>query len=765
MADRVGKEVEAFAERVDHWHTHGNEDEKAKYQTTLRMVGNFKDLAESAVKELKRQNDDENKGELNKSVRRRIEKLAEMPNLNSGEDVGQSFQSVITSIEPRSLPDSTNVQELRQWQAEVATWNLVEIIIRHYHPEPGTDVVADKQKHLDQVGGGLRYCPNSEIWNRFLLEDDQAKEKELVMRWLEKTAKSSESAVESIIEQLEAQSGKDTNTWTSGWLDTKSNLKQTKRINGLDHPIDPASGAATNLMTKDKSKKLVTHLDPDAPTRQNRDLEKSDDYYERTLWMVCYEMMRRGVPWEEIAEWCKERNEAWRGVSIGAAYESHDGGPNVAGPTLGFLFRRMCFYAARGARNPYEGAVYGLLSGHMDRVETVCRTWDDHLYARYNSLLLSRFDEYLQNNPTPRISPDMARKFVFQDEVAKVGDWASSSRNVVDLLKQQKTTSFLATSPMKLIQGSLISRNVDELVYKVGVAIAMLFQKDERPVNLMIDPESDPQDPGAKIANAQRSIIAEDHYQSLATDPNALRILVHIFITLRRGLKLFNMEEYSQWAAMDNVILAYIEFLRVTKRISLIPLYAAQLDGERSAHCLARILPGIKNAEEQQEYIKLMRLYRLDIDTIITENCALAIKNAGLDVPHDKHISRFEMLESTAATEILWPHKRIKAQFHGLDIEPKEEALIESLRWWNNVEKETTQTFQDLEESLKSLLRKVCRQLRNGLSLISFDSQRSCRRCREPCCRVERRVSISHPNTGPLRLPLRLHPAGHRGPR
>ena len=765
MADRVGKEVEAFAERVDHWHTHGNEDEKAKYQTTLRMVGNFKDLAESAVKELKRQNDDENKGELNKSVRRRIEKLAEMPNLNSGEDVGQSFQSVITSIEPRSLPDSTNVQELRQWQAEVATWNLVEIIIRHYHPEPGTDVVADKQKHLDQVGGGLRYCPNSEIWNRFLLEDDQAKEKELVMRWLEKTAKSSESAVESIIEQLEAQSGKDTNTWTSGWLDTKSNLKQTKRINGLDHPIDPASGAATNLMTKDKSKKLVTHLDPDAPTRQNRDLEKSDDYYERTLWMVCYEMMRRGVPWEEIAEWCKERNEAWRGVSIGAAYESHDGGPNVAGPTLGFLFRRMCFYAARGARNPYEGAVYGLLSGHMDRVETVCRTWDDHLYARYNSLLLSRFDEYLQNNPTPRISPDMARKFVFQDEVAKVGDWASSSRNVVDLLKQQKTTSFLATSPMKLIQGSLISRNVDELVYKVGVAIAMLFQKDERPVNLMIDPESDPQDPGAKVANAQRSLTAEDHYQSLATDPNALRILVHIFITLRRGLKLFNMEEYSQWAAMDNVILAYIEFLRVTKRISLIPLYAAQLDGERSAHCLARILPGIKNAEEQQEYIKLMKLYRLDIDTIITENCALAIKNAGLDVPHDKHISRFEMLESTAATEILWPHKRIKAQFHGLDIEPKEEALIESLRWWNNVEKETTQTFQDLEESLKSLLRKVCLQLRNGLSLISFDSQRSCRRCREPCCRVERRVSISHPNTGPLRLPLRLHPAGHRGPR
>ncbi|KAF2800065.1 nuclear pore complex protein-like protein Nup107 [Melanomma pulvis-pyrius CBS 109.77] len=701
MADRVGKEVEQFAERVDHWHTHGNEDKKAKYQTTLRMVGKFRDLADSTIKELKKQSDAENKGELNKSVRRRIKTLAELPNMRPGDDLGMPFQSVVPSIESRSTPEASNVRELRQWQAELATWDLVRIIIEQYHPEPGTNVVAEKQARLAQVGGAKRYCPNSEIWNRFLLEDDQAKEKVVVLRWLQQTAERSESAVESITEQLKALSGKDTNTWTSGWLDTKSRIKQEKRLQALEDPLDPAVG----LMSSDRSTKLVTQLDPDVPTRQSRDLEKADEYYERALWMVCYEMMRRGVPWEDIADWCKERNETWRGVSIGAAYESHpDGGPNLAGPTVGYLFRRACFYAARGARTPYEGAVYGLLSGHLARVETVCRTWDDHLYARYNSLLLSRFDVYLQKADTPRVSHQLAQKFIFQDEVAKMGDWESSTRHVVNILKQQEATAAESLSPMKLIQGSLISRDVGKLVFKVGVAIAILFQEDDRPVNLIIDPESHPHTPGPKTPNAQRTITAEAYYQSLAADPDALRILVHIFITFRMGLGLLSTQRYDQWAAMDNVIVAYIEFLRISKRISLIPLYAAQLSGDRGVHCLARILPGIKNDEEQKNYITLMGSYRIDVISVIAENCSLAIRGTGLDPSGAKHISKIELLEPTNESDYLWPGQRIHGEFPGLEINPKEEAMIESLQWWNHLDKESAQTFVDLQESLEYFL-------------------------------------------------------------
>ncbi len=387
MADRVGKEVEKFAERVDHWHTHGNDSRKAKYQTTVKMVGKFKDLAESQVKELKKVNAAENKGDLTKSVRRRIQNMAEAPDNTSQGALGQSFQSIAPSVDPSSTTASKNLQELRQWQAELATWELLRLIIDHYHPEPGTDVVAAKKAQLAKLGGATWDQRNSEIWDRFLLEDDQAKEKAIIRRWLEQTAQNSESDIESITAELESSSGKGTHTWTSGWQDTKSKIKHAKRLEGTDQPLHAET---TNIRTTDKTANLITQLDPDASARQKRVLEKTDEYYERALWMVCYEMMRRGVPWKQIVEWCHDRNEGWRGVSVGAAYEAHpDGGPNVAGPTVGYLFRRMCFYAARGARIPYEGAVYGLLSGDLKQAQSVSRSWDDHLYAHYNALLLS----------------------------------------------------------------------------------------------------------------------------------------------------------------------------------------------------------------------------------------------------------------------------------------------------------------------------------------------------------------------------------------
>ena len=274
MAERVGKEVEKFAERVDHWHVHGNESKKAKYQTTVKLVGKFQDVAESHVKELKRTTEAENKGSLSKTVRRKIQSMADASD-NAGQSVfGQSSQSVIPSIESSAVPDSASVRELREWQAELATWKLLKLVIEHYNPEPGTDVAAEKQTRLEQVGGNARYCKNSEIWDRFLLEDDQAKEKALVLRWLEQTARDSDSDVKAIITGLEEHSGKGAHTWTSGWLETKTKIKQAKRMDDTDQPLKPIN---SNLKTSDRTANLVTQLDPDAPSRQKRALERSDE--------------------------------------------------------------------------------------------------------------------------------------------------------------------------------------------------------------------------------------------------------------------------------------------------------------------------------------------------------------------------------------------------------------------------------------------------------------------------------------------------------
>ncbi|KAF2009932.1 nuclear pore complex protein-like protein Nup107 [Aaosphaeria arxii CBS 175.79] len=686
MADRVGKEVEKFAERVDHWHTHGNDDAKAKYQTTLRMVGKFKDLAEATVKDLKKQSDADNKGDLDQSVRRRIQTMATAASREKGGDDDGVFQSVLPSVESsNAIANSSDVQELRQWQAEVATWKLLSLIIEHNYPEPGTDPKVVKQERLEGLEATHRYSPNSEIWDRFLLEDDQAKEKQLILKWLEQTAKDSESDIGSITAQLEAESGKGTNTWTSGWLDTKSKVKQAKRSQISDQllPKDTPLRNSEGLP-------LLTRLDPDAPVRDSRKLERSDEYYERALWMVLYEMVRRGVPWSEICEWCRDRNEAWRGVSIGAAYESHpEGAPNLSGPTVGYLFRRMCLYASRGAPSPYEAAVYGLLCGDLKEVEPVCRGWDDHLYARFNALLLSRFDEYLLKNHSNKVPPTLGNKFTFKSALTDVGSWESSTTRVIQLLGQQKATASQSLSPMKLIQGHIISNAVEELVFHVGAAFTVMLKQDKRPTTLLMIPET------------AKNLFFVKHFAALANDPHAFRTLVHVFIVFRKGLRLFEEDGTDRWDIMDNTIATYIEFLRVTKRISLIPLYAAQLSEGRAIHCLARVLPDINNPEERERMIGLMRQYRIDESLVISQNVVLTINRIRKRYA-DKRISRYTILRPM--DHYLWPGQCIMRDFPGLDISTEEESLIESLRWYLHLEKDMVDTFEYLTTAMKNLL-------------------------------------------------------------
>jgi nuclear pore complex protein Nup107 len=714
MADRVGKEVEKFAERVDHWHTHGNESDRAKYQTTVKLVGKFKDVAEGQVKELRKANDAENKGSLSKSTQRKIQKMADASESHNQSLFGQSSQSIFPSIESSSAPESANIRELREWQAELATWKLLERIIEHYHPGPGADVDAEKQARLDKVGGTARYCKNSEIWDRFLLEDDQAKEKAIVLRWLEETARNSESDVDAIVKGLEEHSGRGAHTWTSGWLETKAKIKHVKRMEGTSQPLNPNNA---NIQSTDKTATIVTQLDPDAPSRQKRTLEKNDEYYERSLWMVAYEMMRRGLPWKQIVAWCQERNESWRGVSIGAAYEHHpEGGPNVAGPTVGYLFRRMCFYAARGARIAHEGAVYGLLSGDLKQVQAVCRSWDDHLHAYYNALLLSRFDSYLQKTQPHRVTDSLAHKFLFQDAVANIGDWETSPQKVIGLLKQQKSTAGQAVSPIKLIQGALIGRDADGLMLKVGVALADMFERDERPHSLIIHPDSSEEDRGPKPVGDDRTYTAEQCYRTLASDPHAFRILVHVFIILRNGLHTLFEDTHQDkpFLAMDNVICAYIEFLRITRRFDTIPLYAAQLIEERAAYTLARILPDIKNSSEQRTCVALMEQYRIDVFQVVSQSFTFASRDSGFthftQEGYSKitnPIKRFKILErvNTPHDQTLWPGVRVKRTFDGSDITPQDEIIIDALQWYTYVGKDYEQTFEHLNNGLTIFLR------------------------------------------------------------
>jgi nuclear pore complex protein Nup107 len=284
-------------------------------------------------------------------------------------------------------------------------------------------------------------------------------------------------------------------------------------------------------------------------------------------------------------------------------------------------------------------------------------------------------------------------------------------------LKQHKASSGLAIAPIKLIQGALIGQSMEELVHMVGTALADMLQNDERPGNLMIHPESAENDAGPKPASGQRTVTADRYYQTLVSDPHAFRTLVHIFIALRGGLDMLNTEDLPQRLAMDNVIAAYIEFLRLGKRIQLIPLYAAQLPEARQGYCLARVLPDIKNRDEQRNCIALLDLYRVDTVEVVAQSFLLAFHHSGFTHFDDegntvitKPINRFHLLESTASMEqhkrFLWPGLRIKPQFDGAETDPKDEGIIDAVYWYNYLGTEADQTFEHLKNALTIFLRK-----------------------------------------------------------
>jgi len=678
MADRVGKEVEKFAERVDHWYTHGNETATAKYHTTLRLVSKFKDHADATVEALKKQNAVENRGELAKDVQRRIQSLAGTPR-RSVEDEDEESDLDLTVI-PESI--SLTVQDLRQWQSEAATWDLLRIIIELYYPAPGVTLEAARKKGSAENKNIYRYTPEIEIWERFILEDDKAKEKQMILKWLEKAADSNESDIESITEQLESESGKGTSTWSSGWLDTRAKIKQEKRLRQLDYPLGVDMPPIKN---SDKTQLLATQLDPDAPFRQRRTLEKSDDYYERAIWMACYEMLRRGIPWKEICEWCKERNEGWRGLSMGAAYEHQgDALTCLSGPNVGGLWRRMCFALARGSTYRYESAVYGLLSGDLASVEAVCRTWDDHLYARYNSLLLSRFDAYLQENYPQRLPSTLTRKFALFNSVEFHGDWENTNRRVIDLLKETKSISAQSKSPMKLIQGSLISRTFEDLVYNLGIALSQMAFSEEFTSTLILPVDE----------------VTEEYYKRIGENPHALRIVVHMLLIFE-VLGLENVHG-TRGHIFENVTVGYIDFLRMARKMDLIPLYAAQLSPLRRANTLGRILPDIRNPAEQKQFLKLMQEYDIEVVDALGEYYEVVLGKSSLG-DEKKSIKKYEILEPTDGE--LWPGQRIKDDFIDLDITPDEAAIIQSVEWYLHLEDHMSTTFVAMTDAMKVFLR------------------------------------------------------------
>ncbi len=698
MAERVGREVEEFAEKLDQHNASRKQDPVKKYECAFKLVNSYQQSAEETVKRLRKQHEPKRQREIEKDWRYRVQDIQFVSTEVDFDDGGSEGTDNIDGFEDSTL--QTTVDDLKHWQLEADTWRLLELMLRIEYPEPGRSKQEAKKRGLDSSGAVNKYSSEDLLWKRFLVEDELAQERQDILQWLKDTAESSGPDIEKVVEQLEVGAERGRGLWAHGWLYTKEATKAQKRLRVWPQPLDPQSpGIAANHLNADGTEGLITQLDPDAATRQRRALEKQDQYFERATWLACWEMIRRGKCWHQVREWCTERVEGWRAVSmrgcIAAWDQSIDGDKQlllgqdvrnaadeplpsqITGNRSRPLWRRMCFALARsGGLDDYERAVYGLLGGDVQSVEKVCRTWDDYLFTHYNSLLLSQFDTYLQTYYPDRINTALARKFGVFDSVQYHGEPSAVGRHLVEKLKTHETTRSDAKLPMKMIQGVLVAKQFATFAYQQGLALSKQANNTGTPSKLI------PPIDNASLEDTTTAFVAAEDY-------DAMRLITHVLLIFQDlGLDIGHSPRQT---AVENIIVAYINFLHLAGKRELIPLYASRLSRERSELTLGRVLIDITNATERREQIQLMKELDIDVAAVLSMQLRLILEDQKSRDDGKADLVKVQILEDKPSVEQLG--RQIKRDFMGEAISDDEDLMIRSFEWYMLLDGHWTETF------------------------------------------------------------------------
>jgi nuclear pore complex protein Nup107 len=669
MADRVGNEVEAFAVMVDQFINRNKNPDYDPYHSSIQLVTDLKDVASKTVEDLARNHGPEAVETLRQTIARRVH------GVEREDDTGSNKENVNDDGPP-------TVEHLRHWQQEADTWALLEMMLSLGYDDAAKTQQQQKQTRLLELGRVSKRTPDAEIWERFLLESEGAMEKERVLRWLEITADASPGDIDDIVEQLEIEAGHGSSIWSQGWLYTREKIKREKRTRVWEAPLGASRGQTSNLRNSENTENLVTQLDPDAPTRQQRTLESQDKFYERSVWLTIWEMLRRGKAWDEIREWCHDKNESWRAVSMGiVSSETPAARTWVGGIKAGSLWRMVCNAASqKKGEDEYQQAIYGLLGGNVKAVEPVCRSSDDYLYAHYQASLLKQFDRYLRThfpNEVPNnLSGSLSRSF----GRGSLGGEDFDVQSLMAELQSKWMTRAELASPFKAIQNAAISHHLLDLIEKIG------RQLDE-----------DAPAPEAAINNAK-------------DDPLSIRVVAHIAIILK-GLGCdFGLPRSSRRQALERVIVEHIGNLMDAGKRDAVPVYVALLSEQRGWETLAKHLTEVKEENEQVKLLRLMGEYDLNIGKILSYQYQHAIAASGIyekDAVGGMHLNTVDKLGYLAEdSSVQWPGQAIQQPDPEADITEAEDAIIRSIEWYKHVPAMWCETFDGINQALIQFLRK-----------------------------------------------------------
>ena len=677
-ADRVGKQVEEFAEALDRFCNRRRTTTEDNQSAVLKLVQEYRKIASSTVKNLHSIHARE------RHVRR--ERLS--GSMSARPDA-------LTGSVPQPSKDRatvTTISDLERWEQEEQTWHLLGLMLQVEYPlsaDQSEKGAFDKSIVRPRKDSKIHlYSSEQQVWDHFLAHDDQAWERHTVVEWLKKCAHDTRPNVELVVKELEQSADRGTGLWAHSWLYTKEAIKGQKRLRSWSQALAPDSpGLDASLRSSDRARSLVTQLDPDAAIRQNRSLESQDEHFEKAIWVACWEMIRCGQSWATIRAWCQERVENWRAIAM-------RGDPSCEGTKKGTdasnslfsvgwqsrtLWRASCASTAQSIKSDHhEAAVYGSLGGYLPAMLRVCNTLDDFLFAHFTSYLLRSFDDYILSKFSDRLPQTVVGGETPVDTIGALS--LPSSSQIVETLREVDMLKEESRQPLKLLQGSLISKSFENFAYIHGIQLAISCRRTDGTRNTL--PEADRGIPEGAMTTPIGM-----------TDYDLIRIITHIVLIFQHlGLDLVGS---ARGPYLENFVVAYIDFLSKAGKQQLLSLYASRLSYPRAVSALGRQLPLILERGERRDTMNLMKQNGIDVPGVLNKQLQIIVTEnpppgfgaeAGKDYPH------LAILEK--GTDQNHPKVRpIKIGFMGDVISDSQHDLIRGFEWFTQLDGHWEQTM------------------------------------------------------------------------
>ncbi|KAK2021487.1 hypothetical protein LX32DRAFT_249425 [Colletotrichum zoysiae] len=611
--------------------------------------------------------------------------------------------------EDEDADSAASIEEIRGWEQERQTWDLIRRLIPLRYPAP--NATGKQDPSVAKKGG-----ESDSIWRAFLANDQLAVERKTILEWLQQNARTGPD-LDDLVRELQQNADRG-DIIAHGWIHTRSAIKLQKSVIGSARPLDVQFPEVSRSLVNSDKAPLVAELDPDSVTRQSRKLEPQDEYFERAIWVGCFQLLRRGSSLEDMREWCLERTEVWRAVSMSALpLATKQGEENsVEDPSALALWRRICFAAARhGGTDDIERAVYGVLSGDIPSVQKVCKTWDDFMFMHYNALLRTQLDTFVLGKCPPEVSTSLRSSFASFDAVQFHGDPSTLEQRLVHSLETNPQTAQEALEPVKTLQAAIITKELEKHFYEQGVAVTLRANSKESSALMPDDSCHDVSVVPEKFADFE--------------NPGRLRLAVHALIIFGTLDKLVDSPPNAatmSWRPdrreiQENTITLYISLLRLSGLEELIPLYCSRIRDQRALQVLSTNLLPITDNEARLVQLSLIRKAGLDVLEFVKYQPASLFRC--LDVESVK-MQAFQILDIGPPS--LKYGRSIRTDFFGEDpdtIDSIDERLIRSVEWLLLVDEAWPHVFCVGVDVYKYFLRTMrLNAARSFASRISFNT-------------------------------------------